>query len=69
MPPLIAGTDMVAFVPGVLSALFRRAGLRVLALPYRSATTAVQLIWHNRMSADHGHSWLRTLLARIAAEP
>ncbi len=69
LPPVIAGTDMVAIVPDLLSDLFRAAGLLVLPLPYRGSTTVVRLIWHHRMSADPGHAWFRTLLAQMAAEP
>ncbi|MCR0984938.1 LysR family transcriptional regulator [Roseomonas populi] len=69
LPPVIAGTDMVAIVPELLSPLFRRAGLLVLPLPYAGSTTVVQLVWHRRMVTDPGHTWFRALLAGIAAEP
>ena len=66
---MIAGTDMVAIVPDLLSPLFRAAGLLMVPLPYQGSMTAVRLIWHRRMSTDPGHTWFRTLLAEIAAEP
>ena len=69
LPPMIDVTDMVAIVPDLLSELFRSAGLLVVPLPYQGSRTAVRLIWHRRMSTDPGHSWFRTLLAQVAAEP
>lgn len=69
LPPMIAVTDMIAIVPDLLSELFRSAGLFVVPLPYQGSMTAVRLTWHRRMSTDPGHSWFRTLLAQVAAEP
>ncbi len=65
---VIAGTDMVATVPGRLAErLAETLPLRVLTPPVRFPTFPVSLYWHGRFDAEPGHRWLRDQLVESSA--
>ncbi|MEM6658300.1 MAG: LysR family transcriptional regulator [Pseudomonadota bacterium] len=64
-PTLISGSDLVALVPLRLAAL--HTGLvDQFDPPFQSPSFNVDLLWHPRRQKDPAHSWLRSLVARIA---
>jgi len=65
--PLVVGrTDLVATVPRrVVEALEGAAMLAVVEPPVELASFQVTQVWHERHHHDHGHRWLRQLVAEV----
>jgi len=68
LPAMLAESDLIALVPGLLGPIFRAAGIAVSPLPYATKPAVARLVWHRRVTADAGHAWFRALLTRSAAE-
>ena len=68
LPAMLASSELVAIVPGLLTPIFRGAGLVVCPLPYPAKPSAAQLVWHRRASVDAAHTWFRSMLLNIARE-
>jgi DNA-binding transcriptional LysR family regulator len=67
LPALVSGTSAVAIAPARLADLFRKSGLvAVCELPWTAPAASVQMIWHNRLSKNPAHLWLRSKLAEAA---
>lgn len=63
LPPLLAGSDLVAAVPARFAARPEVQALcRSHPLPFDSPRVPLRLVWHSRFAADPGHRWLRGLL-------
>lgn len=63
----VAHTDWMLAAPRELSErLARDLGLVVVDVPIALPPVRVALVWHERMSADDGHRFLRDLLADVA---
>jgi DNA-binding transcriptional LysR family regulator len=60
LPPLVAGSNHCATVPGRLAAAFADVwGLVAVPLPFEVPRLALNLVWHTRADHDAGHTWLR----------
>jgi DNA-binding transcriptional LysR family regulator len=65
-PFVVAESDLFFAAPRELIAgVAERLDLAVLDLPLPLPKIAVALLWHERMSADPGHAWLRERLAEV----
>jgi DNA-binding transcriptional LysR family regulator len=63
VPPIVAGTDLLATVPLAVGAVFSSfAGIRVLRPPFKCPRFALSQHWHRRFNSDARHKWLRTQL-------
>jgi DNA-binding transcriptional LysR family regulator len=67
LPALLSGTQAAAIAPARLADVFRRSGLvTVCELPWTAPAASVQMIWHDRLSKDPAHIWLRSKLDEAA---
>jgi DNA-binding transcriptional LysR family regulator len=66
-PSIIARGDLVLTAPRALADLVGELPLVVLPLPLPLPDHNLNLVWHERFSADPGHRWLRELIAETAA--
>jgi DNA-binding transcriptional LysR family regulator len=67
---VIAGTDLVASLPGsLLSMLGPRLGLRRVAAPLAPISTTINVLWHERTHRDPALRAFRELVARVAGAP
>lgn len=55
---LARGSDLIATVPE-WHTLELRSGMSIFALPIKTATFTISLLWHPRMDGDPAHQWLR----------
>ncbi|VCU68125.1 HTH-type transcriptional regulator LeuO [Pigmentiphaga humi] len=63
---VLAQTDLVATVPGLLGEICaRQEGLALYAPPIAIERYAVNQYWHARWHRDPGHAWLRQMLAEL----
>jgi hypothetical protein len=46
----------------------RALGLSSFAPPITLATARIGQVWHDRLDADAGHTWLRGLIAEVARD-
>lgn len=68
LPAIIAGTDLVALVPGRLAArLGPLTGTMAVPTPFDRVPIIETLWWHPSKDSDGGHQWLRGILAPGAA--
>ena|SRR5882757_1992953 len=69
IPFMIPGTPLLAVVPESLGRqLANCLAIRILELPQGLLPPSrVDLYWHRRSGTDLGHTWIRTLIADIAA--
>ncbi|MBA2946846.1 LysR family transcriptional regulator [Streptomyces himalayensis] len=68
-PHLVAGTDRIAFIPGMLARyLDDFPGLRVLSSPLARNEHLLSLYWDASETNDPGHRWFRGVLQRAAAQ-
>ncbi|MBK8256376.1 MAG: LysR family transcriptional regulator [Polyangiaceae bacterium] len=66
-PFVVAQTDMFFAAPRELTVdIARRLNLAVLSLPIPAAVARVALLWHERFTADPGHTWFREHVALTA---
>ncbi|HVF90273.1 MAG TPA: LysR family transcriptional regulator [Blastocatellia bacterium] len=69
VPFLVSDSDLIATVPERLALKFSKlAKLQVLPVPITIPPFRLTMVWHERVHADPAHSWLRNLIAEIAAE-
>lgn len=67
LPALLSGTTAAAIAPARLADSFRRSGLvAVCQLPWNAPAASVQMMWHDRLSKDPAHLWLRSKLGEAA---
>ncbi|MCT4370952.1 LysR family transcriptional regulator [Yangia mangrovi] len=70
VPELLMRSDLVGvFTNRTAEYLARRNPLAIAEVPLEMAPIANHLIWHNRMTADKAHSWLRQELHRAWSTP
>jgi LysR family nod box-dependent transcriptional activator len=66
--PIVAGTDMIGVVPGLLIPLLNSAWrLRTVILPADFAKLSLRALWHSRDDQDPAHKWLRGLVSDACA--
>lgn len=63
--PLVAGSDLLALVPGRLAATAAPGSLRVLEAPIELPPFTVRQFWHQRSHQDPANAWLRGTLRRL----
>lgn len=68
-PLVVANSDLVLTIPRrVAATLADQLGLVQVEPPVKLPTFTVSLFWHERVQADPGHAWLRTVLTQAVAE-
>jgi DNA-binding transcriptional LysR family regulator len=68
VPMLVSRTDLVAAVSRRVAEPFARPlGLRLLPPPLPLPRGRVGMVWHEQMTNDPGHRWLRGAIDRVAA--
>jgi DNA-binding transcriptional LysR family regulator len=69
VPVLVAQTDLVAAVSRrVAEAFAAPLGLRTLQPPLPLPRAHVRQVWHEQMSGDPGHAYLRDVIAGLGRE-
>ena len=69
IPPLVAATDLVGFLPARLARLAVRSHrLRVFKVPLPLRPLPMSMAWHERREHDPAHAWLRALAADLLTE-
>jgi len=67
LPALLAATQAAAIAPIRLAELFKKSGsVDFVELPWTAPPTPVHMVWHNRLSHEPGHRWLRSQLEDAA---
>lgn len=65
VPDILAQTNLVATVPSRVATLFADThALRSLPLPLHIPPFTVRMHWHKRNNSNHGHQWMREVIAR-----
>ncbi len=68
VPQIVARTDFVAALSRRIAEPAAKAlRLFTFAPPVPLPTSHVGQVWHDRLDADPGHRWLRTVIAEVAA--
>jgi DNA-binding transcriptional LysR family regulator len=68
VPEIVARTDFVAALSSRIAIPAARThGLRLLAPPIALGTSIVGQVWHDRLDADPGHRWLRSVITEVAS--
>jgi DNA-binding transcriptional LysR family regulator len=68
VPQIVARTDFVAALSRrVAEPAAKALRLFTFAPPLPLATSHVGQVWHDRVDADPGHRWLRSVIAEVAA--
>ena len=68
VPMLVARSDAVATVSAGVAEVFRRAfELRVFPFPLPIPRLPLYLVWHEGMTGDPGHAWLRRTIAELVS--
>lgn len=65
VPPLVAGSDMIATVPFQLAKRFG-GGIQILDLPFEIPTYRLSMVWHELTQKDKAHQWLRQKVREAA---
>jgi DNA-binding transcriptional LysR family regulator len=60
-------TNLIAVVPRRFARRYAGPSLRIAEAPAEVAGIVYSMLWHPRLTADRTHSWLRSLLTRVAA--
>jgi DNA-binding transcriptional LysR family regulator len=69
VPPILAGSDALAFVPESLATMQSVQDiLQTFAAPAGLHPLVLDLIWHRRSESDPLHIWVRERLARLVRE-
>ena len=64
MPTIVANTDLLSiFFSSMGSAIGKRLGLQVLAIPLKLPPMPIYMVWHETRRSDNAHRWLRELVA------
>jgi DNA-binding transcriptional LysR family regulator len=65
---VVASSELVAIVPLRLAAIFAaESRVKIVALPVKLPSYAVNQYWHDRYHRDAGNAWLRSVASDIAA--
>jgi DNA-binding transcriptional LysR family regulator len=68
LPEIVARTDLIALVPAMYArALASRYEVRAWELPELAPDYDVRLLWHQSVTGDPAHAWLRGVLRRLFA--
>ncbi len=68
LPAIIASTDLVAILPAWFAARHASSlNLCLLRLAGEQPVATVRLFWHQKVEADPGHLWMRSIIAKAAA--
>lgn len=66
LPETVTRTDLVAIVPQMYAAsLAPRYDVRVWELPGFAPSYDVRMLWHQSVTGDAAHTWLRSVLRRL----
>lgn len=69
VPPLVAGTDLVAALSRRVAEPFARMlPLRLFEPPLKLKVSRVGMVWHDAVHDDPAHRWLRDVVAEVCAE-
>ncbi|MFG2799940.1 LysR family transcriptional regulator [Streptomyces pseudovenezuelae] len=69
MPFLLAGTDLVTFIPERLGRqVAAAADIALLEVTFELRRVRQSAYWHSRRDSDLGHRWLRDQLAAVAGQ-
>ena len=60
-------THLIAVVPRRFALRHADSALRIAEAPTEIVGIIYSMLWHPRLTADRTHSWLRSLLTRVAA--
>ncbi len=63
----VRGTTLIAVVPRRFARRYADASVRVLEAPHEITGFTYPMLWHPRLTNDHAHRWLRSVLALAAA--
>jgi DNA-binding transcriptional LysR family regulator len=67
---VVAESNLIAVVPAGLAARFRKLlPLDVRNVPLHLPPLHMRLLWHERVTSDAGHQWLRTLITSQFSPP
>jgi DNA-binding transcriptional LysR family regulator len=70
LPGLVTSTDLLAIVPeSYARSLGERWRLRIHELPGPGLEYDVRMLWHEALTGDRAHAWLRSLVRRLFARP
>ena len=70
LPLLVTGSDLLAIVPLMYArSLLPRYDLRLWELPGHGPAYEVRMLWHDSVTQDPGHQWLRDLVRPLFARP
>ena len=70
LPLLVTGSDLLAIVPLMYArSLLPRYDLRLWELPGHGPAYDVRMLWHDSVTQDPGHQWLRDLVRTLFARP
>lgn len=68
VPEIVARTDFVAALSRrIAEPAARTHGLRLFAPPIALGKSTVGQVWHDRLDADPGHRWLRSVISAVAS--
>jgi DNA-binding transcriptional LysR family regulator len=68
LPLLVTESDLLAIVPLMYArSLLPRYDLRIWELPGRGPSYEVRMLWHDSVTRDPGHRWLRDLVRTLFA--
>jgi DNA-binding transcriptional LysR family regulator len=68
VPEIVARTDFVAALSSrIAEPAARLRDLRLLPPPIPLGTSTVGQVWHDRLDADPGHTWLRAVIADVSS--
>jgi DNA-binding transcriptional LysR family regulator len=68
VPEIVARTDFVAALSRRIAEPAARAhDLRLFAPPLPLGKSTVGQVWHDRLDADPGHRWLRSVISEVAS--
>lgn len=69
VPPLVAGTDLIAALSRRVAEPFARMlPLRLFEPPLKLEVSRVGMVWHDAVHDDPAHRWLRDVVAEVCAE-
>ncbi|HYP27350.1 MAG TPA: LysR family transcriptional regulator [Blastocatellia bacterium] len=68
VPFMVSESDLIATVPERLALKFSKlAKLQVLPVPINIPPFRLTMVWHERIHGDPAHTWMRNLIAEVAA--
>jgi DNA-binding transcriptional LysR family regulator len=67
IPHIIATTDLIVTLAERVAVAFAHLPIEITAPPLELPGFTVAMMWHERLDADPGHRWLRSLIAEVCA--